>query len=200
MHFRRYLLIALGAGLFLAGCAHDKNKAEKISTNLKYSEPVTGNEQLGVKNGDLVVQKKVLMNEQLRELQNKVYALQDRVYGNEEYHSEGIYGELKKCRAKLVSPAMGGDGHLMWTEPLDRVVHSNDQFKVGLDKRNQIIGVSVEFLRSRISRFKQDYAILEKRENDLTTKLDVCDTELHAAKWRMKQKAKKAARNQTASN
>ncbi len=187
-----FLAGLMTTGLVLAGCAHDQYKAHKISSNLKYAEPITGNEELGVKNGDLVVQKKVLMSEQLRDLQNKVYALQDRVYGDEDYHSEGIYGALVKCRAALVSPAYGGNGHLMWTEPMDRVVHSSKDFIVGLDNRNQIIGIKTEYLKNRIARFRQDYAILKHREHELTTQLDVCDTALNAAKWKMKHKSETA--------
>ncbi len=183
---------AMAVCIGLIGCAHDKNKAEKIDTSLKYAEPITGNEKVGVKNGDLVVQKKVLMSEQLRDLQNKVYSLQDRVYGNRDYGSEGLWGALRKCRAKLVSPAMGGDGHLMWTEPRDLVVHSDKDYTIGLDDQNRIVGLTTEYLKDRITRFEQYKSILDKREDQLQTKLDVCDTELAAAKWKRK--------NKTASN
>ena len=186
----RYQSMALVAVIFagLVGCAHDKNKAEKLNTSLKYAEPVTGNEKIGVKNGDLVVQKKVLMSEELRDLQNKVYSEQDRVYGNRDYGSEGLWGALKKCRAKLVSPSMGGDGHLMWTEPRDLVVHSDNDYTIGLDDHNRVIGLSEEYLKDRISRFRQYKAILDKREDQLQTKLQVCDTELSAAIWKRKHK------------
>ncbi len=74
--------VVLSIGMLAFGCAHNPNKAEKIDTSLDKSEKVTGNEAVGVKDGNMVVQNKVNMAEQLRDLQIEVYTLEDKVYGN----------------------------------------------------------------------------------------------------------------------
>src|SRR5580700_228399 len=92
------LTIMLLSLWLLASCASNPNKAEKIDTDLQKSSAVNGEEKVGVKSGNMVVQKKVQMNEELRRLQYEVYELEDRVYGNRKYGSKGLYGALKTCR------------------------------------------------------------------------------------------------------
>jgi hypothetical protein len=181
-------VLGLGALVFGAGCSHNPNKAEKIDTNMDRSAQVSPTEKVGVKDGNMIVQKKVMMNEELRKLQNDVYSLEDRVYGNREYHSQGLYGALKACRAKLVSKSMGGDGHLMWTEPLERITDKEDIFNIGIDEQDKIVGVSEEFLKDRISRFTGYKTTLQKREDEYQDKLEICDTEVTARLYDMKKK------------
>ena len=133
---------ALVAVAFAVGACANPNKAKKIDTEMERSEAISGNENLGVKDGNLIVQKKVEMNEDLRRLQNEVYSLEDRVYGSRKYKSQGLYGTLKSCRAKLVSREMGGNGKLMWTEPMDRITDKEDTFEIGIDEKDKIVGVS----------------------------------------------------------
>lgn len=173
---------------FLGACASNPNKAKEIETEMERNEKVSGDTKLGVKDGNLVVQKKVLMNEDLRRLQNEVYSLEDRVYGNRDYKSEGLYGALKKCRAQLSSKKMGGDGKLTWTEPIDRVTDKEDDFTVGIDEQDKIVGVSEEFLMDRIKRFKGYKQTLMKREDEYKEKLEVCDTELESRQHEMEEK------------
>src|SRR5688572_20313115 len=92
----------------LASCASNPHKAKDIETKMERSEQISGQEKLGVKDGNMIVQKKVEMNEELRRLQNEVYSLEDRVYGSRKYHSQGLYGTLKSCRTKASSKSMGG--------------------------------------------------------------------------------------------
>jgi len=175
--------LVIGLALtFLAGCASNPNKAKKIETEIEKGEKVSGDTQLGVKEGNLIVQKKVLMNEDLRRLQNEVYSLEDRVYGNRDYKSEGLYGTLKKCRAQLSSKKYGGDGKVAWTEPIDRVTDKEEKYTVGIDEKDKIVGVSEEFLMDRINRFKGYKQVLMKREDEYVEKLEVCDAELEARK------------------
>lgn len=182
------MLLAFGAG-----CSHNPNKAEKIDTKMERSEQITGDEKVGVKDGNMIVQKKVEMNEELRKMQNEVYSLEDRVYGNRKYGSQGLYGTLKACRAKVVSKEMGGDGKLMWTEPLERITDKEEEFNVGIDEQDKIVGVSEEFLKDRINRFKKYKATLQKREDEYTEKLEICDTDLAAREHEMKKKAARAS-------
>jgi len=167
---------------FLAGCKSNPNKAEKIETNMTKDAQVTGDEKVGVKNGNMVVQKKVQMNEELRRVQYEVYELEDKVYGNRKYGSKGLYGALKDCRAESVSKKFGGDGKLVWTEPIDRVTDKEDEFNIGVDENDKLVGVSEEYLKDRLSRFGRYRTTLLKRQDEYEEKLEICDANLKAKK------------------
>lgn len=171
------LLMAAVLALGMTACA-SKHKAKDIETKMEKTSSVSGDTELGVKGGNMVVQKKVMMNEELRRLQNEVYSLEDRVYGNRKYGSDGLYGALKKCRAKVSSKQLGGTGKLKWTEPIERVTDKEDEFRIGLDEKAKIVGVSEEFLKDRIDRFRGYKTVLVKREDEYTDKLEICDAEL----------------------
>lgn len=168
--------------ILIAGCKSNPNKAEKIDTEMKKEQSLSGDEKIGVKGGNLVVQKKVVMNEELRRLQYEVYELEDRVYGNRKYGSKGLYGALKGCREQAVSKKLGGDGKLQWTEPVDRVTDKEDEFNVGIDEKDKIVAVTEEFLKDRIARFQKYKQTLLKRQDEYEEKLEICDADLKAKK------------------
>jgi len=172
-------LLCLG---LLARCKSNPNKAEKIDTDLKKSSDVGGDEKVGVKDGNMIVQKKVQMNEELRRLQYEVYELEDRVYGNRKYGSKGLYGALKSCRADISDKKNGGDGKLVWTEPVDRVTDKEEEFNIGVDEHDKLVGVSEEFLKDRIARFNKYRTVLLKRQDEYEEKLEICDNDLKARK------------------
>lgn len=179
---RVLFLTTLMSSLAIVGCRSNPHKAEKIKTDMEKSSDVGGGEKVGVKNGDMIVQKKVQMNEELRRLQYEVYELEDRVYGNRKYGSKGLYGALKQCREESVSKKYGGDGKLMWTEPVDRVTDKEDDFNIGIDEKDKIVGVSEEFLKDRIARFKKYKTTLDKRQDEYEEKLEICDAALKVKK------------------
>lgn len=174
------------------GCASNPHKAKEIETEMENTSEV-GTEKIGLKDGNMVVQKKVEMNEELRRLQNEVYSLEDRVYGNRKYGSQGLYGALKSCRIKLTSKEMGGDGKLMWTEPMDRITDKEEEWEVGLDEKEKIVGVSEEFLKDRIARFQGYKKVLQKRQDEYEEKLEICDAAVRSKEHDMKQKAQAAS-------
>jgi hypothetical protein len=178
----------LVAAFGLMACSSNPHKAEKIETAMEKRQEVTGDTDLGVKDGNMVVQKKVQMNEELRRLQNEVYGLEDRVYGNRKYGSKGLYGTLKTCKLKLVSKDLGGDGKLMWTEPMDRVTDKEDEFDIGIDEQEKIVGVSEEFLKDRLVRFKDYKKTLQQRQDEYEEKVDICDSAVKAKEVEMKTK------------
>lgn len=177
----KIFMATLTLGL-LAGCKSNPHKAEKIDTELKKEQALNGEERIGIKDGNMVVQKKVQMNEELRRLQYEVYELEDRVYGNRKYGSKGLYGALKSCREQIVSKKYGGDGKLMWTEPVDRVTDKEDEFNIGIDEKDKIVAVSEEFLKDRIARFGKYKQTLLKRQDEYEEKLEICDADLKAKK------------------
>ena len=159
-------ITALFLVLVIASCSSNPNKAEKIETEMEKKSDTVSGETVGVKDGDLIVQRKTLMSEELRDLQNDVYSLEDRVYGNRKYGSSGLYGMLKDCRGKLSSKKYGGNGKLIWTEPIDRVTDKEKEYKIGIDEKEDIVAVNEEFLKDRIKRFHQYKQVLQKREDE----------------------------------
>lgn len=176
------LLLSIVSALWISGCRSNPHKAQKLDTEMKSGQDVSEGEQVGVKDGNMIVQKKVAMNEELRKLQYEVYELEDRVYGNRKYGSKGLYGALKGCREESVSKKHGGDGKLMWTEPMDRVTDKEEEFNIGLDEKEKVVGVSEEFLKDRIARFKKYRQTLMKRQDEYEEKLEICDASLKAKK------------------
>ncbi|HMN69165.1 MAG TPA: hypothetical protein PKC28_11550 [Bdellovibrionales bacterium] len=168
--------------LTLMACSSNRHKAEKIKTQMDKEQSVSGDESVGVKGGNMVVQKKVAMNEELRRTQYEVFELEDRVYGNRKYGSKGLYGALKGCREELVSKKLGGDGKLMWTEPVDRVTDKEQEFNIGIGEKDKIVGVSEEFLKDRLDRFRKYRQTLTKRQDEYEEKLEICDNDLRAKK------------------
>jgi len=185
MNFRRILGNSILIKLILVtiiGCQSKNHRAEKIDTSIDKSAAVSADTSVGVKNGNMVVQKKVLMNEELRKLQNDVYELEDHVYGNRKYGSQGLYGVLKICRSDLSDPKNKGDGKLKWTEPIERVTEKEEEFKIGLDEKEKLVGVSEEFLKDRIDRFQGYKKVLMQREDEYNDKVAICKAELRARK------------------
>ena len=191
----KYILGLIALATMVVACASNPNKARDIETKMDKSAKVSGDTKVGVKDGNLVVQKKVQMNEELRRLQNEVYSMEDKVYGNRKFGSEGLYGSLKTCRKTVTSKKFGGNGKLMWTEPIDRVTDKEDEWEVGIDEKEKIVGVSEEFLLDRIKRFKGYKRTLQKREDEYKEKLEICDAKLEAQKFDMGKKKKKASSN-----
>lgn len=166
--------------LLLTACASNPHKAKEIETKMESSAQISGDTALGIKDGNMVVQKKVLMNEELRKIQYEVYELEDRVYGNRKYGSLGLYGVLRDCRSQLSDPKNGGDGKLKWTEPIDRVTDKEDEFKIGIDEEKKLVGITEEYLADRINRFKGYKSVLNKREDEYEEKVAICKAELKA--------------------
>lgn len=175
------LVVALAFGFI--GCANKTHKAEKIETKVENKADVGDNSTVGVNaDGNMVVQKKVQMNEEVRRLQNEVYELEDRVYGNRKYGSLGLYGVLRQCKVDLSDPKFGGDGKLRWTEPIDRITDKEEEWKIGLDEKDKLVGISEEFLKDRITRFLGYKKVLMQRQDEYEEKVQICKAELKAAK------------------
>lgn len=168
--------------ILFTACATNPNKVKDIDTKLENTQDVGAGSTLGVKDGYMVVQKKVMMNEELRKLQYQVYELEDRVYGSRKFGSLGLYGVLRDCRLQLSDPKNGGDGKLRWTEPVDRITDKEEEFQIGLDESKKLVGVSEEFLADRIKRFKGYEKVLNQRQDEYEEKVAICKAELNAKK------------------
>ncbi|MGE0631115.1 MAG: hypothetical protein AB7O96_01815 [Pseudobdellovibrionaceae bacterium] len=172
--------VLLSSMILFVGCKSTRHKAEQIDTSIEKTQDVSEGAKVGVKDGNMVVQRKVMMGEELRRVQYEVYELEDRVYGNRKFGSKGLYGVLKDCKLQISDPKNGGDGKLRWTEPIDRVTDKEEELKIGLDEKQELVGVSEEFLKDRLDRFKQYKLILQKRQDEYEEKNDICKAELKA--------------------
>lgn len=177
-----WALSLLAIEILFTACTTNPNKVKDVETQLENATDVGGGTTLGIKDGYMVVQKKVMMNEELRKLQYAVYELEDRVYGSRKYGSLGLYGVLRDCRSQLSEVKNGGDGKLKWTEPIDRITDKEDEFQIGLDEEKKLVGVTEEFLADRIKRFKGYQNILNKRQDEYEEKVAICKTELKSKK------------------
>lgn len=155
---------------------------------MKNSVSVGGTEELGIKDGKFVIQRKVMMNEELRRIQNEVYSLEDKIYGNKKYGSKGLYGTFKACRLKRISKENGGNGQLVWTEPIDRLTEKEEEWNIGIDEEDKIVAVSQEFLKDRIKRFKTYKKTLLKREDEYEEKIEICKAKLKSQLFDLKKK------------
>lgn len=174
--------------ILVSACASNQHRAEKIETKLENTSKVGRNSTIGVKDGDLVFQRKALLSEDLRRLEIDVYSLEDRIYGHRRYGSRGMYGVLKGCRKKLASREFGGEGKLMWTEPIDRVTEKESQHtEIGISDDDKLITVSEEYIKDRIRRFKGYRDILRQREDEYVDKVDICEAELQSRMYESRQ-------------
>lgn len=167
--------------LLTGACASNPHKAVELDTKVAYEAQVTSSAVIGVKNGDMIYQKKALLSEELRSLQITVYELEAKLYGGPRYYdNNGLIGALKICRAKLSLPENGGDGKLAWTEKRDYVVPEDEFTAIGMNEKKDLIGVQEEFLKDRLQRFSQYKSILEGRTEDMQDKIDMCSVQVRA--------------------
>lgn len=165
--------------LALAACANP-NKAKDIDTKVDMTAPVNAGGVIGVKDGDMVYQRKVAINEELRNLEIETYNLEAKVYGGPRYNdNRGLYGVLKDCKAELSETANGGDGKLLWTEKREYVTPDDDTTsKIGIEDKKKIVGVTEEYLKDRLERFKGYRKVLADRQEEYETKVKSCELEL----------------------
>lgn len=179
------LLIILTIAFFIPACATNKQKALKEKNELKAYElnlgstsDVSGNDYLGVRDNKVVVQRKVLLSEQLRKLKNETYGLEFEVYGNRDYGTKGLYGVYRDCLIDLNSKNNGGDGKVQPIEDPAPVLKDEPDMLFTKDERGNLIGVSEEYLSERIDRYKKFKEVLNQRREEYERKVRVCKNDL----------------------
>ncbi len=65
---------------------------------------------------------------------------------------------------------------------MDRITDKEEEWKIGVDEKQKVVGVSEEFLKDRIARFQEYKRILQKREEEYQDKVDICKAELKSRK------------------
>ncbi|MCB0412789.1 MAG: hypothetical protein KDD50_00545 [Bdellovibrionales bacterium] len=190
------LILALVSVLLFAACASQlekDNEVQDLDTKLENEKKISGQDHLGIRDNKLKVQKKVLLAEELRHLENETYGIEYEVYGNREYGTKGLYGAYKECKAEVNSVKYGGTGKLAPIEPAAPVINEDPLLKFGKDESGELVGVSEEFLTQRIERFKKYKSLLQKRREEYETKLGICQNDVKSAKERVKTKEKSSS-------
>lgn len=177
---KSYHWLILSSALVVAACASNPNKATHVDTSLDHAREISSDSSVGVKDGNMVVQTKVLMSEELHDLQTEVYRLEAQTYGGLRYFdNEGLWGALRTCKTKLA--VQTGEGKLQWQEPREYVVPNEDYTRIGLDDNKDIVGVEEEGVKDRLARFQSYRKILQKRYADYDDQLTACQTQLNYA-------------------
>lgn len=159
--------------LALTACASNPHKAEHLNTKVELSAPVGNDQVIGVKDGNMVVQKKVLMSEELRRLQNDAYHVEAEVYGGYRYFdNRGLYGVLQECLIEKRMPM---------AEKREYVIPEAETTRIGLDENNKLVGITEEFLKDRIERFATYLKVLRDRKAEYETQVKLCDMDRKVA-------------------
>ncbi|MNK12050.1 hypothetical protein D3C87_301060 [compost metagenome] len=166
--------------LVLIGCS-SPHKAKEVDSRVEIPAIVTSDAVIGIKDGDMIYQRKVLMSEELRNIQSESYRLEAYVYGGPRYlDNRGLYGLLKDCHMELGDSANRGDGKLRWLESRTYVIPEDELTVMGIENKTQIVGVSEELLQDRLARYRIYKKVLTGRQDEFETKVKACELELKA--------------------
>lgn len=171
------IVIMIIAALIVMTCVSCANphKAEYIDTTIEQKSKVSFDQYIGVKDGNMIVQKKVLMSEELRLLQNSTHELEAKVYGGPRYFdNNGLHGVLRQCYFKTAET----DGQIKLPEKREYVIPEMEYTSMGLDEQDKIVGLSEEYLKDRIKRFLSYKKILTEREQEYEDKISICNFKL----------------------
>lgn len=179
-------------GVLVACSSHTVHKpvqVEELNTRLEVIQPLqTNNSQVvGVRDGVVVLQAKKSVPEEIRKLENEVYAIEDEIYGNRRLGNPGLYGVLKKCLTRLVDRRIGGHGKLMAIENEDRPSERVEEIKYGIDEKGRVISVNEEAASDHMARFLEYRNVLSGRRNDFETRIDVCEQDYRNALYEISQ-------------
>ena len=158
--------------LFLAACASNPNRAERIDTKIEYAEKAGADVTIGVRGGEMIAQRQVLISEELRRAQNDSYELEANVYGGQRYlDNYGLWGALRNCNIRLAHRT----GEIKPMGEKRAYVIPEEDYQMGLDKNNQIIGLQREYLKERLERFHRYKEVLLERKQEYEDKIALCE-------------------------
>lgn len=161
--------------LLLGACSTNPHKAVGLDTKIDSTQAVTEDSVIGVKDGNMVYQKKVLLGEELRSATVTARELEAKLYGGPRYYdNNGLIGALRACRSKVASRT--GD-KLQWTEKRDYVIPDEEDIKMGVDEKGKLTGVTEEYLKDRLARYQGYQKILRQRTDEMEEKIAACNAQ-----------------------
>lgn len=162
--------------LTVTACA-SRHKAEELNVEIENAMPVSSGLVVGLSDsGEMISQKKVYASEELRVLQNETYSLEAKVYGGIRYlENSGLYGALQLCYRKLARHT----GTLSPMSERRNYVVPETEYRIGINKKRDLIAVEREYLLDRIDRFKRYRQVLTERTAEYEDKISTCELELN---------------------
>lgn len=174
MRARFVVFSLLSFAIFGAGCKSNPHKAEELDMKTEQESVVAGAEKLGVNaDGDMVYQRKVMMAEEVRKLQNDVNEMEDKVYGTRKYNTKGLHGKYAECLRKLKADQKAD---LPKLDKAERWADKNEDLNIGIDKdEKKLAGVTEEKLKDRIAKFQEYRRVLQDREDEYSDQIKTCE-------------------------
>lgn len=160
--------------LLQSSCRSNPHKADVVETPVEKSDMVASDAKIGLnKEGEMVYQKKAILAEELRKLENDVYDLEDRVYGTRKYGTQGLYGKYSTCLRKVET---GDRGNLPKLEKIDRWSDKDENASLGLNQDStKLTSITEEKLRDRLGKFQEYRRVLQEREDQYNESIKNCE-------------------------
>lgn len=178
----KFLVMVLVAVLTVS-CASKKvslDEPEKFEKNLN-TATTDKNEKVGVKDGTVVIQKRIYLEEELSKLQTQIGDLESSIYGRSKKDPGGVWASLQKCRRKTADPRLGGDGNPEPMEKWERISEKDEDFNYAVDDKNNVVAYSEEKLEARVVNLKKMKRILDDKYDSFKDKQDVCENKYRTA-------------------
>jgi hypothetical protein len=174
---RSWIAALAVAGLFTVGCASKKvslDEPEPLDKTLN-SRTSDRSEQVGVRGDNIVVQKKMYLEEELNGLQSKIRDLENDVYGESVRDPGGLYLRLQTCRRRMADPRIGGTGTSEPMEPWEKPSETDVDFDYRVDKKKNVVAVTEEELGQRLANLKKTKRVMDQRYQEFQRKAENCE-------------------------
>ena len=171
--------------VILVGCASKSDRVtlerpEELNQTLS-SSTSDRSEKIGVRGDNIVIQKRVTLEENLTKTQDAIEEMERNIYGASRRNPGGLWKKLQECRGQIADPRLGGSGKAEPMEKWEKISESDPDFKYRVDASNQVVAVSEEQLETRVLNLQKQKSILERRFAEFQTKSDECDESLKVA-------------------
>lgn len=183
MRIRIFVAALFAVGVFSAGCSSKKvslDEPEPMDKELN-SRTSDRSEKVGVRGDNIVVQKKMYLEEELNTLTTKIRDLENDVYGESVRDPGGFYLKLQTCRKRMADPRIGGNGTSEPMEPWEKPSETDTDFDYRVDKKKNIVAVSEEELGQKLSNLKKTKRVMDQRFQEFQRKVENCEQKYKTA-------------------
>jgi hypothetical protein len=173
------------ASLFLVvvGCSHSKVSTDEPEKMDKILNSETGDrgEKVGVRGDNIVVQKRVYLEEELAKIKDNIDDLENSIYGQSLRDPGGLWLGLQDCRKHLADPRIGGNSAPEPQEKWEKISQGDPDYDYRVDNKKNVVAVSEQELGAKIANLKKTRNILERRYEEMKTKLESCQSRYQTA-------------------
>ena len=174
-----FAISILGGALVLSGCGSKEKKVtldepEKLD-RAYVNKTGERNETIGEKNGGIVIQKKMSLEEDMTRVRDQINDAENSIYGSSRQDPGGMWLKLKECRKKIADARLGGNGVPDAMEKWEKISTTDPDLKYRVEDKKKVVAVSEEQLEDRLSHMKNVKNILDRRYEEYKDKLDACE-------------------------